>query len=77
MGEVAAPKPQAPGAQREAFRAFMASNGLRASIWAKDAGVPPSLIYSYLTGKSGKLPTDAATKLARAAKVRVEDMFGR
>lgn len=77
MGEVAAPKPQAPGAQREAFRAFMASNGLRASTWAKDAGVPPSLIYSYLTGKSGKLPTDAATKLARAAKVRVEDMFGR
>lgn len=78
MGEVAAPKPQAaPVAQREAFRAFMTSNGLRASIWAKDAGVSPSLIYSYLTGKSGKLPGDIATKLARAAKVRVEDMFGR
>lgn len=78
MGEVAAPKPQAvPAAQREAFRAFMTNNGLRASIWAKDAGVSPSLIYSYLTGKSGKLPGDAATKLARAAKVRVEDMFAR
>lgn len=78
MGEVAAPKAQAaPAAQREAFRAFMTSNGLRASIWAKDAGVSPSLIYSYLTGKSGNLPNDAATKLARAAKARVEDMFGR
>jgi cyclic pyranopterin phosphate synthase len=75
MGEVAAPKPQAPAAQRDAFRAFMTSNGLRASIWAKDAGVSPSLIYSYLTGKSGNIPNDAATKLARAAKVRVEDMF--
>lgn len=77
MGEVAAPRPQAPGAQREAFRAFMTSNGLRASIWAKDAGVSPALIYSYLTGKSGSIPNDIATKLARAAKVRVEDMFGR
>jgi len=75
MGEVAAPKPQGTGAQRDAFRAFMTSNGLRASIWAKDAGISPSLIYSYLTGKSGKLPNDAATKLARVAKVRVEDMF--
>lgn len=77
MGEVAAPRSQAPGAQREAFRAFMTSNGLRASIWAKDAGVSPALIYSYLTGKSGSIPNDIATKLARAAKVRVEDMFGR
>jgi hypothetical protein len=55
----------------------MTSNGLRASIWAKDAGVSPALIYSYLTGKSGSIPNDIATKLARAAKVRVEDMFGR
>jgi hypothetical protein len=50
---------------------------LRASVWAKDAGVSPSLIYSYLTGKSGNLPNDVATKLARAAKVRVEDMFAK
>jgi cyclic pyranopterin phosphate synthase len=75
MGEVAAPKPQASGARREAFRAFMTGHGLRASIWAKDAGVPAALIYSYLTGKSADLPNDAATKLAQAAKVRVEDMF--
>lgn len=77
MGEVAAPKPAAPIVQREAFRAFMTSHGLRASVWAKDAGVSPSLIYSYLTGKSGSIPKDAALKLARAAKVRVEEMFGK
>ncbi len=77
MGEVAAPRQAAPTAQREAFRAFMTSHGLRASTWAKDAGVSASLIYSYLTGKSAIIPNDAATKLARAAKVRVEDMFAR
>lgn len=77
MGEVAAPKPAAPIVQREAFRAFMTSHGLRASVWAQDAGVSPSLIYSYLTGKSGSIPKDAALKLARAAKVRVEEMFGK
>jgi len=75
MDEVAAPKSNVPAAQREAFRAFMTSHGLRASTWAKDAGVSQSLIYSYLTGKSGSIPNDVATKLARAAKVRVEDMF--
>ena len=77
MGEVAAPKQPAPTAQRDAFRAFMTSHGLRASIWAKDAGVSASLIYSYLTGKSAIIPNEAAIKLARAAKVRVEDMFAR
>jgi hypothetical protein len=76
MGEVAAPK-AAPASQREAFRTFMTSHGLRASTWAKEAGVSASLIYSYLTGRSGRIPPDAAAKLAQAAKVRVEDMFGK
>lgn len=75
IGEVAAPRTAAPIVQREAFRSFMTSHGLRASVWAKEAGVSPSLIYSYLTGKSANIPIDAATKLAQAAKVRVEDMF--
>jgi cyclic pyranopterin phosphate synthase len=75
MSEVAAPRRQAAGARREAFRAFMTGRGLRASAWAKEAGVPAALIYSYLTGKSAGIPNDAASKLAQAAKVRVEDMF--
>jgi cyclic pyranopterin phosphate synthase len=78
MGEVSAPKPAAgreTGQQREAFRTFMTSNRLRATQWAKDAGVPVSEIYSYLTGKTRAIPRDVAEKLARAAKTRAEDMF--
>lgn len=75
MGEVAAPRPPAATSKRDAFRAFMTGNGLRASSWAKEAGVSQSLIFSFLTGKSQTIPTDAANKLARAANVRPEDMF--
>ncbi len=53
----------------------MTSNRLRATQWAKDAGVPVSQIYSFLTGKARAMPVDVAEKLARAARARVEDMF--
>ncbi len=80
MGEVSAPRPSADkqretGQQREAFRAFMTSNRLRATQWAKDAGVPVSEIYAFLTGKTRGMPNDVADKLARAARARTEDMF--
>ena len=74
MNEVAAPRP-GPHAQRDAFREFMAAHRLRPTQWAKDAGVPATQILAYLTGQSRALSTDAAKKLARVAKVRVEDMF--
>jgi len=74
MSEAAAPRPDG-NAAREAFRTFMASHRLRASVWAKDAGVPASQVYAYLTGRLRALPDDAAKKLARAARVRVEDLF--
>jgi cyclic pyranopterin phosphate synthase len=76
MGEVAAPRPRADTAtQREAFRAFMASRGLRATEWAKSAGVPSGQILAFLTGKSRAIPGDVAEKLAAVARARVEDMF--
>jgi len=75
MGEVSAPKPAALSERREAFRAFMIGRGLRASMWAKDAGIAQSLILSFLTGKSPNIPADAAAKLASVAKANVEDMF--
>jgi cyclic pyranopterin phosphate synthase len=77
MGEVAAPRAPArdAGPQREAFRAFMTSNRLRATQWAKDAGVPASEIYSFLTGKTRAIPQDVVQKLAHAARTRPEDMF--
>ncbi|MGO8713824.1 MAG: cyclic pyranopterin monophosphate synthase MoaC [Rhizomicrobium sp.] len=74
--ETTAPVPRGdPNAEREAFRNFMVSRQLRATEWAKQAGVPASQIYSYLTGRSRGLAHDIVEKLARAARVRVEDMF--
>lgn len=64
-----------PNADREAFRHFMVSHQLRATEWAKQAGVPASQIYSYLTGRSRALARDVAERLARAARARVEDLF--
>jgi hypothetical protein len=76
MGEVAAPVSRAePNAAREAFRNFMMARHLRATVWAKDAAVPPAQIYAFLTGKIRNLPIDIAERLARVAKSRVEDMF--
>ena len=74
MSEVSAPRAD-PSASREAFRKFMISHQLRATEWAKLAGVPSSQVYAFLTGKLRALSDDAAQKLARAARVRVEDMF--
>ena len=79
MGEVAAPRAPSHGAradqQRETFRAFMTSRRLRPTVWAKQAGVASGEILGFLTGRSRGFSADVAEKLARAAKVRVEDMF--
>jgi cyclic pyranopterin phosphate synthase len=74
MTEVSAPRPGVH-AQRDAFREFMASHRLRPTQWAKDAGVPSAQVLAYLTGQSRTLSPEAQKKLAKAAKVRVEDMF--
>jgi cyclic pyranopterin monophosphate synthase len=74
MNEVAAPRP-AQDQRRDAFRAFMTSRRLRPTLWAKQAGIASGEILSFLTGRSRGLSPDVAEKLARAAKVRVEDMF--
>lgn len=76
MHEVAAPRPRADNtAEREAFRAFMTARHLRATEWAKQADIPASHIYAYLTGRSRALPHEIAERLAKAAHVRMEDMF--
>ena len=74
MGEVVGPRPT-PDNRREAFRAFMTGHRLRPTTWAKDAGVHSGEILGYLTGRSRGFSQEVAEKLARAAKVRVEDMF--
>ena len=65
----------ATSSQREAFRQFMSDRSLRATEWAKRAGVPASHIYAYLTGRAPSLPVQSAEKLADALSVRPEDMF--
>ena len=74
MGEVTGPR-AAPDNRREAFRNFMTSHRLRATQWAKDAGVAQAEILAFLTGRSRGFSAEVAEKLARAAKVRAEDMF--
>lgn len=64
-------------AERDALRAFMAERRLRATQWAKDAGVPAAQIFAFLTGRARSLPSETAQALAHAADVRVEDMFAR
>jgi cyclic pyranopterin phosphate synthase len=65
----------APVSDTAAFRNFMTGRRLRATEWAKKAGVPASQVYAFLTGRLRALPEDVIQKLARAADVRPEDMF--
>lgn len=76
MSEVSAPRPTTT-LDREAFRSFMVDHRLRATDWAKRADVPVSQLYAFLTGRARGLPADLAERLASAAGVRVDDMFGR
>ncbi len=76
MGEVFAPRAAGgPDTRREAFRNFMTSRRLRASSWAKEAGVPIGEIMGYLTGQSRGFSADTLARLATAAKVAPDDMF--
>jgi hypothetical protein len=75
MGEVAAPRGQEIGKQRDAFRAFMIARHLRPSEWAQAAGIPAGEILAFLTGKSRSIAPSSLEKLARAANCRVEEFF--
>jgi DNA-binding Xre family transcriptional regulator len=75
MGEVAAPRGQQIGEQRDAFRAFMLARHLRPSDWAKAAGIAPGEIMAFLTGHARTIPAASLAKLADAAGCRVEDFF--
>jgi cyclic pyranopterin phosphate synthase len=75
--EVAAPKLGSPSVDRDALRKFMTTNRLRPLEWAKSAGVPVNELYGFLSGRSSRLPQDAAERLAKAARTSVYVMFGR
>lgn len=75
MGEVAAPRGQKIGQQREAFRAFMIARHLRPSDWARAAGIAPGEIMAFLTGHARTISPASLEKLAGAAGAAVEDFF--
>jgi DNA-binding Xre family transcriptional regulator len=75
MGEVAAPRGQQIGQQRDGFRAFMIARHLRPSDWARAAGVPPGEVMAFLTGHARSIPAASLEKLAHAAGCAVEDFF--
>jgi cyclic pyranopterin phosphate synthase len=75
--EVASPKLGNPSRERDALRAFMLERRLRATEWAKQAAIPRNELYGFLSGRSRSLPAGTAEKLAKAARVNVDAMFGR
>jgi DNA-binding Xre family transcriptional regulator len=75
MGEVASPRGEQIGQQRDAFRAFMTARHLRPTEWAKTAGIAPGEIMAFLTGNVRAIAPASLEKLARAAGCAVEDFF--
>lgn len=62
-------------AQREALREFMKTRRLAPTAWAKQAGIPSSLLLGYLTGTAAGLDAGTCEKLARAAGAEPADFF--
>jgi cyclic pyranopterin monophosphate synthase len=77
VGDGGAPRKTASdhNARREALRRFMASRGLTAHSWAKDAGVAVGVIYSFLHGRTHTLTKNEESKLAEAVGVTPDDLY--
>ena len=63
-------------ARRAAFRHFMRERNLKASPWARAAGVSEGAIRNYLKGLSASLNAHTCARLAAAEKVSVGVLFG-
>lgn len=61
--------------KRDAVRRFMQARGLTAHAWARDAGMPVGVLYSFLHGRSHALSRAEEQKLAQAAGVDPEDLY--
>ena len=61
--------------QRQAFKEFMQQNKLKASSWAKKAGIAEATIRNYLCGRNQSLTSVNLEKLADAAGVKVQDLI--
>lgn len=61
--------------RREAFRAWVEENGPTVAKVAKRADIPPTTIYSYLSGKSDSLKGTTQDAIATAYDVPVGELF--
>ncbi len=77
MHEVSGPRARNVSDERAALRTFMAERHLRPTEWAKAASVPLNELYGFLNGRSRAIPQGTAERLAEAARVSVDTMFGR
>jgi cyclic pyranopterin phosphate synthase len=75
--EASAPRARNAPEERSALRAFMTERRLRATEWAKSASVPLNELYGFLSGRARAIPPATAERLAEAAGVSVDTMFGR
>jgi cyclic pyranopterin phosphate synthase len=77
MHEAASPKVGNPSSERDALRKFMSDRRLRPTEWTKQAGVPVSELYGFLSGHARGLAPESAERLAKAARTSVDAMLGR
>jgi cyclic pyranopterin phosphate synthase len=61
--------------KREALRNFIDAKRIKPMVWAKDAGVPSGVLYSFLQGKSSSLSSEDEAKLAAAVNMSPEDLY--
>ncbi len=61
--------------QRQAFKEFMQLHKLKASPWAKKAGVAEATIRNYLHGRNQSLTSVNLEKLANAAGAQAQDLI--
>ena len=61
--------------RREAFRTWVREQGGVRQV-AQRAGIPPTTLYSYLTGKSQSLKGSTQEEIARAFGISQDELFG-
>jgi len=61
--------------KRDALRRFMQARGLTAHAWARDAGMPVGILYSYLHGRTHALSRAEEERLASAVNVDPDDLY--
>jgi hypothetical protein len=62
--------------QRKAFSSFMQEHKLKASSWAKKAGLTEATIRHYLSGLNQSITSINLEKLAKAAGVAPNELLG-